>query len=177
MKHEVDYSDDTALNYRRLYRLTEKPNALGFWKMDISLGALYRIAALNDDERQAEVINQVTQASRLGHVTSDIVLDIIEPPRCKSCGKSEQEVSDSGHTLTGTRFFGFQCTECKAEEGKPPPDDDEEDDDDDEMDPPPDDDEGEGDEDEGEDEDDEDEATRHRRHPDKLTAWFKPSAS
>jgi Protein of unknown function (DUF3102) len=71
---EVEYSDDTALNYRRLHRMLEKPNGSVFETMNITLGALYRIAAFNDDdELQEDIIRRVIANSEHCRVTSDMV--------------------------------------------------------------------------------------------------------
>jgi hypothetical protein len=109
---EFDMTEQTAMNYRNLYRLSQNTNGLGLLKLDITNRALYRLGGSLDRDDIEEVFKQVKKAADKGRVTDDTVHDILNPPCCKVCGKSEQEVEAAGHTLNGSRFWGFTCTEC-----------------------------------------------------------------
>jgi len=92
LKREFGWSYQTSLNYRNVYQLVEyppdhphKPNSWVFGSindLDISLSALYLIAAMKDDDQQAARF-AIIEAAKVGRVTYKIARDIIR--------KSEEE--------------------------------------------------------------------------------------
>src|SRR5882724_320938 len=81
LEREFGMSDDTAMNYRNLYRLTTNPNGSGLLAMDINDGALYRLGALllkEDLHNIEEIFKQVKDAATKGRVTYQTTTAIIE---------------------------------------------------------------------------------------------------
>jgi len=115
IEREFDMSEDTAMNYRNLYRLSQNPNGSGFLKLDITNRALYRLAGhfLDHDELQEEIIKQVKKAAEKGRVTLHTVRYIIKPPYCSQCKRNEEEVEAAGYVMIKPTCHTLPfCTEC-----------------------------------------------------------------
>jgi hypothetical protein len=74
LKTEFGWSHDTARNYRSVYAFAQKTNISSFDRVNISVSALYLVAAMDDDEAAKAII----KAARRGRVTYRMAREIID---------------------------------------------------------------------------------------------------
>jgi hypothetical protein len=78
LKSEFSWSDQTALNYRHVYALTQKPNSLDFAQLNISISAVYFIARMLKDgqELYQAAAKAIIAAAKKDRVTYPIAIGI-----------------------------------------------------------------------------------------------------
>jgi hypothetical protein len=78
LKTEFAWSDQTALNYRSVYDLTQKPNNLDFAKLNISLSAVYLVAELlkDEDSTNQAAAKAIIKAAKQGRITRTMANNI-----------------------------------------------------------------------------------------------------
>lgn len=85
LKSEFSWSDQTALNYRHVYNLTQKPNSLDFAKLNISISAVYFVVRMvrNGQCPESQAASQaaakaIIAAAKKDRVTYPIAVGISE---------------------------------------------------------------------------------------------------
>src|SRR6266481_4260021 len=80
LKTEFSWSDQTALNYRSVYNLTQKPNSLDFGKLNISVSAVYFVARLLRDNtpRKTKTAKVIIEAAKKSRITYPIAAAMFE---------------------------------------------------------------------------------------------------
>jgi len=76
LENEFDFSHSTSLNYRNAYAFSQSRNGCDYAKWNISLGAFYRLAALDDDEKAAR--SAIIKAAQKGRVSLSNANDTID---------------------------------------------------------------------------------------------------
>jgi Protein of unknown function (DUF3102) len=82
LKSEFEWSDQTALNYRYVFKLTQKPNNLDFAKLDISISAVYFVAGIllredqcPEDRAAAKAVIAAAKKDRVTYPIATIIFN------------------------------------------------------------------------------------------------------